>query len=289
MNPEYKPALDFRKLPKVFGLTEQEQLTCRVNQEKFEEIFKDEKTYIHKVEISTNVFGEFLFVTASRPLKQGRLSMTFYGLGYHNGSERWIDNEWFYYQTNPDLNLLITHLEKTKAEETIKKRAETIAPLVNQKTQTGRGRLFDSLLELTDEDGALAEITDHEDLDTWLKDLELRTPLEEPQPVGENLLDEVNRLKLPALYSGEELGLEAKAQVKFFTPDSNWTWYASEFDGKDVFFGLVSGFEVELGYFTLSELKQARGPLGLQIERDLHFEPKTLDELLKWHRNQKDK
>jgi hypothetical protein len=65
--------------------------------------------------------------------------------------------------------------------------------------------------------------------------------------------------------------------------------FASEFDGKDVFFGLVSGFEVELGYFTLSELKQVRGPMGLQIERDLHFEPKTLDELLKWHRNQKDK
>ena len=51
--------------------------------------------------------------------------------------------------------------------------------------------------------------------------------------------------QLPDLYSGEEYGLEAKALVKFFTPDSNWTWYASEFDGEDIFFGLVSGFEVE--------------------------------------------
>ena len=33
------------------------------------------------------------------------------------------------------------------------------------------------------------------------------------------------------------------AQVKFFTPDSNLTWYASEFDGEDIFFGLVSGFD----------------------------------------------
>ena len=78
------------------------------------------------------------------------------------------------------------------------------------------------------------------------------------------------------LYSGEEKGLEALAQVKFFTPDSNWTWYASEFDGEDIFFGLVSGFEVELGYFSLKELQEAHGPLGLPIERDLHFEPKTL-------------
>jgi len=69
--------------------------------------------------------------------------------------------------------------------------------------------------------------------------------------------------------------------------DSNWTWYASEFDGKDVFFGLVSAFEVELGFFTLSELKQAHDPIELQIERDLHFDPKTLSELLKWHRNQR--
>jgi hypothetical protein len=34
--------------------------------------------------------------------------------------------------------------------------------------------------------------------------------------------------------SGEELGLDAHAQVKFFTPDSGWTWYASEFDGNDI-------------------------------------------------------
>lgn len=105
---------------------------------------------------------------------------------------------------------------------------------------------------MTDEDGALAEIEDIESLNIWHREMDLRTPPAEPPPVGEYLLDEENRLKLPTLRSGEELGLVAKAQVKFFTLDSNWTWYASEFDGEDVFFGLVSGFEVELGYFTLS-------------------------------------
>ncbi|MBV6396745.1 MAG: hypothetical protein HFACDABA_02345 [Anaerolineales bacterium] len=80
------------------------------------------------------------------------------------------------------------------------------------------------------------------------------------------------RLKL----LNEALELEALAQVKFFTPDAGWTWYASEFDGKDIFFGLVSGLEVELGYFALSELEEIRGPMGLPIERDLHFEPTTL-------------
>ncbi len=87
--------------------------------------------------------------------------------------------------------------------------------------------------------------------------------------------------KLPELYSQEEKGLEAVAVVKFFTPDSSWTWYATEFDGEDLFFGLVDGFEKELGYFRLSELKQVKGKLGLPIERDRYFEPKPLKELMK--------
>lgn len=114
---------------------------------------------------------------------------------------------------------------------------------------------------------------------------------------GHELFPQEVRERLPKLYSGEELGLEAQALVKFFTPDSNWTWYASEgspvdengaYDtGKEqidfIFFGLVAGLEVELGYFSLAELEQVTGPLGLPIERDLHFEPKTLGKLMEQH------
>jgi len=86
--------------------------------------------------------------------------------------------------------------------------------------------------------------------------------------------------KLPPLYSQEEKGLDAVAVVKFFTPDSNWTWYATEFDGEDLFFGLVDGFEKEIGYFRLSELISVKGALGLPIERDMYFKPKSLKELM---------
>lgn len=106
-------------------------------------------------------------------------------------------------------------------------------------------------------------------------------------PTGENLLDDETRDKLPPLYSGEEQGLDALAQVKLFTPDVQWTWYASEFDGEDLFFGLVSGFEVELGNFSLKELKEVKGPMGLPIERDLYYEPKSQKELMELHRKQR--
>lgn len=90
--------------------------------------------------------------------------------------------------------------------------------------------------------------------------------------------------RLPPLYSQESLGEGAVAQVKFFTPDSNWTWYATEYDPVEQrFFGLVFGFETELGYFVLDELMSARGPLGLPIERDVNWTPRTLAEVRKLH------
>ena len=88
------------------------------------------------------------------------------------------------------------------------------------------------------------------------------------------LLTKEIREQLPFLYTNEDVA-DPIAIVKFFTPFSNWTWYATEFDGKDTFFGLVDGFDRELGYFSLSELEG----MGSKIERDLYFKPVPLSEL----------
>ena len=87
------------------------------------------------------------------------------------------------------------------------------------------------------------------------------------------------RRKLPPLYAVDRGTAEPIAQVKFFTPWTSWTWYAMEFDGEDIFFGLVDGIELEFGYFSLSELESIRGPGGLRIERDLYFQPQGVHEL----------
>ena len=101
------------------------------------------------------------------------------------------------------------------------------------------------------------------------------------------LLTKEIKKKLPPLYAQDGKGGKAIAHVKFFTPDSNWTWYVlcgepvkDEDDNEDYhFFGLVDGHEKELGYFSLAELKSVRGGLGLPIERDLYWQPKTLEEI----------
>ena len=90
--------------------------------------------------------------------------------------------------------------------------------------------------------------------------------------------DEIAR-QLPPLYSQEEQGEHAIAVVKFFTPWTSWTWYASEYDPeKRLCFGVVVGHEREFGYFSLDELEEIRGPGGLIIERDLYWKPKPLKE-----------
>jgi hypothetical protein len=91
------------------------------------------------------------------------------------------------------------------------------------------------------------------------------------------------RAGLPKLYA-QEGTKDPTVHVKFFTPDSGWTWFATEGqeeEGDFRFFGLVIGMEREWGYFVLSELESARGPAGLSIERDLHFTPGPLSEVLK--------
>jgi len=94
------------------------------------------------------------------------------------------------------------------------------------------------------------------------------------------LLTKELRTKLPKLYETEGTPIEEKtAIVKFFTPSSNWTWYAVEFDGDDLFFGWVHGFEKEWGYFSLKELESVSGPYGLKIERDLYFEPTKIKDI----------
>lgn len=82
---------------------------------------------------------------------------------------------------------------------------------------------------------------------------------------------------LPKIGSGN-----GTAIVKFFNPCGVGTWFASEFDGTDVFFGWAILFPGcgEYGYFSLSELTSVKLVAGLGIERDLYFEPCPMEKAI---------
>ena len=60
--------------------------------------------------------------------------------------------------------------------------------------------------------------------------------------------------------------------AKFFNPSGRGTWYATEYnEEKGIFFGYVSLFgdyNDEWGNFSLKELEEVKGQMGLGIERD---------------------
>ena len=88
---------------------------------------------------------------------------------------------------------------------------------------------------------------------------------------------------IPALYANEHVENhdDVIAHAKLFSPYSNWTWFITEWDAETgTCFGLVEGFEVELGYFDLTELSEATVFGGVPaVERDLYWQPATIGEV----------
>jgi hypothetical protein len=73
--------------------------------------------------------------------------------------------------------------------------------------------------------------------------------------------------------------IDFKPVAKLFTPDAQCTWLLTELGLDDIAYGLCDlglGFP-EIGFVCMRELREARGPLGLPIEHDEHFDAgKTL-------------
>jgi hypothetical protein len=91
--------------------------------------------------------------------------------------------------------------------------------------------------------------------------------------------------------------------VKYFTPWANATWYVvgatplDEYGEVDYELGELNHADdwhmfgycdlglgpgmAELGYVMLGELEGLEGPFGLKVERDLYYDGKGLDEVMK--------
>ena len=69
--------------------------------------------------------------------------------------------------------------------------------------------------------------------------------------------------------------------AKFFDPYGSGSWFLMNIDPEDgdYCWGIVKGFEVEVGSFSVSELSALR-KFGIpRIERDLYFEPRPAKEV----------
>lgn len=87
--------------------------------------------------------------------------------------------------------------------------------------------------------------------------------------------------QIPKLYAtDDELLGDRTAYARYFHPMSAYTAYLLEYDPKEKLgFGLTTmGHEWELGYMSIEEMQSVK-VMGLGIERDIHFQPKTLSQI----------
>jgi hypothetical protein len=143
-----------------FHFTERERLFERISDKRFRALLAEEQTSIHEIEESSNTYGDFLFVTVSRPGGERRVALTIWGMGYHEYRERWLTHEWYWYEANISSGKPQPVIPKAEAEELLQKRLEEIGPRVTPAQQSKRAQLFEMLADLTDEDGAYTELED---------------------------------------------------------------------------------------------------------------------------------
>ena len=81
--------------------------------------------------------------------------------------------------------------------------------------------------------------------------------------------------QIPKLYETEDQK-DPTVFCKLFL--DGWTWYITELSiDNDICFGyVVTPYGRELGYFSLKEIHELKGSLGIGVERDLSFKSTPL-------------
>jgi hypothetical protein len=144
--------------PSGFDFTEAEKLWDGVSDNRLRAWLADPQTVIHSAELSSNSYGEFLFITLSR----GDQHYTFYGYGLHEQRETWITDTWRYYSTTATKKTLEQRLTATEAQWRLNQRQREIEAerSTDNEAPSQRAILFALLADLTDEDGAMSELDD---------------------------------------------------------------------------------------------------------------------------------
>ena len=74
--------------------------------------------------------------------------------------------------------------------------------------------------------------------------------------------------------------MEQMVVAKYFDAMGDWKWFLMNMKkDEDYCWGIVKGFEVEMGSFSMKELEELKLPFGMGIERDICFEPMKASEV----------
>lgn len=126
------------------------------------QLASDSSSSLYRAHVDTNSYGEFFFATISRPNEEkGQDFYTFYGLGFHEQRDRYYVDEWYFYTGSITSNEEVMSFDNFAS--LVQQRLDKISPEYRRHKQSARGRLFEEIADLTDDDGAIADMEDFPD------------------------------------------------------------------------------------------------------------------------------
>lgn len=147
-----------------FEFTYLENLSAVVGDKRFHALLNDPDTTIHKITVDENSYGEFIFVYCSRPQGDDRQYITFYGQGFHHYREEWLVDEWRWYGATPSKQTKMQSLDKDVVREKLAERANYVEREMTDNAPSERALLYALIADLTDDDSAIVELDDLENL-----------------------------------------------------------------------------------------------------------------------------
>ncbi len=159
----------------MFTFTEAELLDSRLSHTRFTELVNQPTTHIHEIKLTTNLYGEWLFITLSAHIptlmwggaaKRQLRHITFWGMGYHESRERWECDDWRWHEAQLFGDALRTQrLSKPRVWlEINERRTFCLAEAKAEPPPSAHANAFAFLADLTDEDGVTTELEDLEAL-----------------------------------------------------------------------------------------------------------------------------
>ena len=164
----------------MFKLTQEELMSDRLSHARLLALLNVKATNVHEVKVSTNNYGEWLFVTVSAKIPQTFFNepattktrmVTFWGMGFHEDREAWLCESWSWFAGTVSVSARQT-VGKDRAFAQIEaRRTECLAATPANESVSARGQAFALFADLGDEDGAAAMLEDMEASGVDLEDL----------------------------------------------------------------------------------------------------------------------
>jgi hypothetical protein len=140
-------------------LSNEELRDKRVSHERFMTVVTMRDVNVHKIQMASNSYGEFLFVTLDRPKLALQQPLTFFGLGYHEYRERWISNVWQFHECYLGSRKLPI-IPKAEAIAHISEQEAYVKANLPTEKRSDNAKIYELLSSMSDEDAAITDLQD---------------------------------------------------------------------------------------------------------------------------------